>query len=115
MIRVAPDPGVIEVNVHPARNWNDCVAITTGVYEDARQTRLGADKFMIDGKHAGTGGGNHVVVGGATTNDSPFLRRPDVLASLILHWEPAPVAVLPVLRPVHRADQSGAAHGRGAA
>ncbi len=90
VIRVAPDPGVIEVNVHPARNWADCVAITTGVYEDARQTRLGADKFMIDGKHCGTGGGNHVVVGGATTNDSPFLRRPDVLASLILHWNRHP-------------------------
>jgi uncharacterized protein (DUF2126 family)/transglutaminase-like putative cysteine protease len=86
VIRVAPDPGVIEINIHPATNWRECVATTQTVYDEARQARLGADKFMIDGKHAGTGGGNHVVVGGLNPLDSPFLRRPDLLKSLVTYW-----------------------------
>ncbi len=90
LIKVTPDPGVIEVNIHPAETWDALVENTTVLYDEARQCRLATEKFDLDGKHTGTGGGNHIVMGGPTPWDSPFLRRPDLMRSLISFWNNHP-------------------------
>jgi len=89
-LAVTPDPGVIEVNIHPAHSWRGLVDTVNGLYEDARACRLSTEKFMLDGRHTGTGGGNHLTLGAASAEKSPFLRRPDLLKSLLTFWQNHP-------------------------
>jgi uncharacterized protein (DUF2126 family)/transglutaminase-like putative cysteine protease len=90
VLKVTPDPGVIEINVHPANNWKELTDNTLTLYSEAKKARLGTEKFMLDGKHTGTGGGNHVTLGGVTPADSPLLRNPQLLRSLLTFWQHHP-------------------------
>jgi uncharacterized protein (DUF2126 family)/transglutaminase-like putative cysteine protease len=87
---VTPDPGVLEVNLPPASNWDELEQINTVLFEEARKNRLTAEKFNYDGGHVATGGGSHIVIGGASVLDSPFLRRPDLLRSMVAFWQNHP-------------------------
>ena len=90
MLVVAPDPGVLEVNVHPASSWDELVEITSTVHDLARSVALGTETFQLDGRHSGTGGGNHITLGAMAAKDSPLLRRPDLLRSMITFWQHHP-------------------------
>ena len=89
-LSLSPDPGVLEVNIHPASSWKELLHNYDALFEHARTCRLGTEKFMLDGKHTGTGGGNHITLGGVTPADSPLLRRPDLLRSLVTYWQHHP-------------------------
>ncbi len=90
VLKITPDPGVIEVNVHPVKTWEELTKNTMDLYAEAKKSRLGTEKFLLDGRHTGTGGGNHVTLGGSTPADSPLLRNPKLLRSLLTFWQHHP-------------------------
>jgi uncharacterized protein (DUF2126 family) len=80
---VTPDPGVLEVNVQPTRSGRECAAQIDQVFDAALHVGLHSEKYMLDGRQEGSGGGNPVTLGGPRPLESPFIVRPDLLASLV--------------------------------
>jgi uncharacterized protein (DUF2126 family)/transglutaminase-like putative cysteine protease len=87
---LTPDPGVLEVNLPPTANWDDLEELNAILHEEAHGNRLIAGKFAYDGSHLSTGGGSHIVLGSKTMLESPVLRRPDLLRSMVTFWQRHP-------------------------
>jgi uncharacterized protein (DUF2126 family)/transglutaminase-like putative cysteine protease len=82
-LAVTPDPGVLEVNLPPRTSGRAHAALLDTVFEAGLHAGLHSEKWLLDGRLAGSGGGHHVTVGGPVPLESPLVRRPDLLASLI--------------------------------
>jgi uncharacterized protein (DUF2126 family) len=87
---LTPDPGVLEVNLPPTASWDDLEELNAILHEEAHSNRLIAGKFAYDGSHLSTGGGSHIVLGSKTVLESPVLRRPDLLRSMVTFWQNHP-------------------------
>lgn len=87
---LTPDPGVLEVNLPPTANWDDLEELNSILHEEAHRNRLIAGKFAYDGSHLSTGGGSHIVLGSTSVMESPILRRPDLLRSMVTFWQRHP-------------------------
>ncbi len=108
---VTPDPGVLEINLPPAGNWDELEDINTILDEEARRNRLTAEKFDYNGIQKATGGGSHIVIGGATVADSPILRRPRSSAQHAHVLAESPVAVVSIFRNLRRPHEPVSARG----
>jgi uncharacterized protein (DUF2126 family)/transglutaminase-like putative cysteine protease len=87
---LTPDPGVLEVNLPPTANWDELEELNATLHEEAHQHRLIAGKFAYDGGHLSTGGGSHIVMGSTSVLESPVLRRPHLLRSMLTFWQRHP-------------------------
>ena len=80
---VTPDPGVIEVNLPVTERFGDYTTLMQTVSDAANHAGLTPERYQLDGREVGPGGGHHLTLGGPSTPQSPFLQRPALLASLL--------------------------------
>jgi uncharacterized protein (DUF2126 family) len=82
-LSVIPDPGVIEVNLPPAANWESLEKTVSALFLAAEQCGLRGTRLLPSGEIAATGGGGHLVLGGASMDTNPFLLKPYLLPSFL--------------------------------
>ncbi len=87
---IAPDPGVLEVNLPPVSSFAEHAALVEQVFDAALRVGLHSEKYLLDGRQSGSGGGNHVTMGGPKPLESPFVKDPRLLASLITFFQHHP-------------------------
>jgi uncharacterized protein (DUF2126 family) len=80
---VTPDPGVLEVNLPPVATCREATALYHAMFDAGLAAGLTAERYLLDGRAAGSGGGNHITIGGPVAERSPWLVRPELLASLV--------------------------------
>lgn len=82
-LSLIPDPGVIEVNLPPADDWESLEKTVSALYEAAAHCGLQGTRRLPSGEIVPTGGGAHLVLGGASLEENPFLLNPSLLPGFL--------------------------------
>ncbi|MGI9212205.1 MAG: transglutaminase family protein, partial [Methylococcaceae bacterium] len=85
-----PDAAVLKLTLPMTRDWNLSQAALTQAYAEAARLGLHGIHSRNTGTRMGPGGSTDLVLGGEEPADSPFLFRPQLLRSLITHWQHHP-------------------------
>ncbi|MEY3750828.1 MAG: hypothetical protein RLZZ186_1247 [Cyanobacteriota bacterium] len=89
VLGLTADPGVLEVNLPVCRSWHD-YAGWIQLLEEAGAA-VGLRSWKQQGTRTeGTGGGNHLLLGGPSLEEHPFFSRPAWLVGLLRYWQHHP-------------------------
>jgi uncharacterized protein (DUF2126 family) len=87
---LAADPGVLEVNLPPAKTWNGYDTWLHCCSDAAEAVGLKRTKLQLNGSVYGTGGGSHLAFGGVDLERNPFLQDPVRITSILRYWQHHP-------------------------
>lgn len=82
-IAFTSDPGVLEVNLPPAASWPAYARVIRGLFAATESIGMQGYKFQMSGRKVSTGGGAHIILGGPSIEQNPFIARPNLLSSFL--------------------------------